>query len=111
MTKSESSELYLPLLKSLADGKPKKIAALTDKTGDIFCVLPNDLGIKEPKDGSCDYLEPILAASIELEKACLITKSNDNVCTITERGKDLLKENPKLIDTAVLMRYPEYKKQ
>ena len=79
MTKSNACELYLPLLKALADGKPKHIAALPDKTGQTYCVLPGDLGIKEQKNGSCDYLEPMLAASTELAKACLITKSKDNV--------------------------------
>lgn len=112
MTESKNvCELYLPLLQALADGKPRQIAALPDKTGQIFCVLPDDLGIREPRDGSCDYLEPMVAASLELAKACLITRSADNVCQITERGLELLREGPSVIDDGVLMRYPEYKKQ
>lgn len=112
MTASKSTcELYLPLLKALADGKPKQIAALPDKIGQIYCVLPDDLGIREPKDGSCDYLEPMVAASAELAKACLITKSADNSCQITERDLALLKENPSVVDDAVLRRYPEYTKR
>ena len=46
MTASNSTcALYLLLLKALADGKPKQIAALPDKTGQIYCVLHDDLGI------------------------------------------------------------------
>ena len=53
MTAPKSTcELYLSLLKALAIGKPKQIAALPDKTGKIYCVLPDDLGIREPKGGS-----------------------------------------------------------
>lgn len=74
-------------------------------------MLPDDLGIREPKDGSCDYLEPMIAASAELAKACLITRSPDNMCQITERGRELLKEKPSVIDESVLMRYPESKKR
>lgn len=111
MTTLRAGELYLPLLSALSDGKPKCIAALPDKTGQIYCVLPNDLGIQEPRDGSCDYLEPLLAASAELERACLIMKSKDNVCQITDRGRDLLKQGITRIDSSVLMRYPEYQKR
>lgn len=111
MTTIPASELYLPLLSALSDGKPKSIAALPDKTGQIYCVLPNDLGIQEPRDGSCEYLEPLLAASAELERACLITKSQSNVCQITDRGRELLKQGITRIDSSVLMRYPEYQKR
>ena len=40
----------------------------------------------------------MIAASTELAKACWIT----------ERSLALMKENPEVVDDAVLLRYPEY---
>ncbi len=111
MTQSDTCELYLPLLKALSDGKPRSIAALPDKTGQIYCVLPDDLGIREPQNGSCDYLEKILHAGDELAKACLITKTGENICQITDRGREVLNSGVTRLETTDLMKYPEYRRR
>ncbi len=98
----------LPLLKFASDGKAHKLSEATEALSTQF-----QLSIEEQETLLPSGTQYIMAnrvgwARTYLKKAGLITDPKRAFFQITDRGNDLLKENPKEISSKFLHRYEEF---
>ncbi len=93
-------KLYKPALQCMADGKHLTHPQLTDRLLEKFPGASSAPGKKN--------YQRLMACLGELRKAVLVTMVGRGVSAITERGKQLVEEDPPKITPALLRRYPEY---
>jgi len=100
--------LMLPLLKSISDGQEHK-------TRDIFNSLSNEFGLteEEKKELLPSGLQPIINnrvgwARTYMLKAGLLSAPKRGYIRITEKGLEVLEQNPVRIDVKFLEQFPEF---
>lgn len=97
-----------PLLALAADGKEKKIRDAVQKLADEFNLAPEDRAEPIPSGGELLFSNRVNWACTYLAKAGAIKRSRRGHFHITERGLELLKDNPKRIDIKTLKKFPEF---
>jgi restriction system protein len=100
--------LMRPLLTYAADGSEKKI-------GDAIEALAIELKLTDDErrqllasGNQTIFANRVYWAQVYLNKAGAIQRTRRSHFTITERGKQLLAENPTRIDAKVLTQFPEF---
>jgi len=109
MAVPDYQSLMLPLLR-FAGNKKDEIS-----TGEAVEVLANELNLTDkdmkemlPSGIQFTFVNRIGWASTYMKKAGLLEATRRGYFRITERGQELLKKQPKLINVKLLRQYPEF---
>jgi restriction system protein len=101
--------LMLPLLKRLDQAKePASIRSFLNSIADEFGLTPEERAQRIPSGVENLLANRLAWARTYLGKAGLLASPKRGLVTITNKGTDLVRENPSRIDVAVLRRYPEF---
>lgn len=100
--------LMFPLLKFIAEKNKTTLKESVDYLSTIFKLTQDERSTLLPSGNQEIILNRTGWARTYLKKAGLLSSPQRGVFEITERGKDLLKENPPAINVKLLKRYPEF---
>lgn len=99
----------LPLLKRLSDGEVYRMA-------DLYELLSDDLGLSEedkqerlPSGSQQTYMNRIAWARTYLKKAGLVASPGRSLVQITQRGRQILAQQPARISVSDLKQFPEFR--
>lgn len=101
--------ITLPLLKLSDDGKEHSLREAIDKLADQFRLTEGERRETIPSGKQELFANRVSWARTYLKKAGLLKTTRWGYTCITNRGTDLLKQNPKKIDKDLLYNYPEFK--
>jgi restriction system protein len=100
--------IMLPLLHLAIDGDVHYIHDAVNQLADSFSLTDEEKSILLPSGQQPIFYNRVGWARTYLKKAGLIEDPRRGYFQITERGKDVLKENPDCIDMQYLRQFPEY---
>ena len=101
--------LMLPLLKLTIDGNPHLIDDLSKHLSDQFNLTSEEREQRIPS-GQSTYIKNRTGwAKTYLKKAGLLTSPKRGFIQITDRGREVLSQNPKLIDKLLLQQFSEFR--
>ena len=100
--------LMLPVLKSVSDEKEHKIKEITSILSNEFSLTDEELNVLIPSGTQSVFYNRVGWARTYLKKAGLIESESKGSLKITERGKNVLKENPTRIDNKFLKQFEEF---
>jgi restriction system protein len=108
MTIPAFQSIMLPLLRLTADGEEHSIQEFVDKLAKEFGLSNQELSELLPSGKQPVFYNRVGWARTYLSKTKLLEMSRRSHYRITERGKQVLSENPSQIDMKYLERFPEY---
>jgi len=101
--------LMLPLLKRLDQEKePVPVRSFIDSIADEFGLAPEERAERLPSGAENLMSNRLAWARTYLGKAGLLVSPKRGVVSITDAGRDLIREKPTRIDVSVLRRYPQF---
>ncbi|MBI5059925.1 restriction endonuclease [candidate division KSB1 bacterium] len=100
--------LMLPVLRSLADGKPRSLTEIVETLAVEYKLSEAERSELMPNGASPRFNYIVRWSMTYLFKAMLASRKSRGVYSISERGTATLKENPARIDMRFLTRFPEY---
>jgi restriction system protein len=100
--------LMLPLLKLVSDKKDHKLVDLYEVLAKQFNLSEEEQKELLPSGQSFVFNNRVGWARTYLKKSGLLDSQKRGIITITDRGTNLLKENPQKIDVKLLQRFPEF---
>lgn len=98
----------LPLLRKLSDKQEHKFRDLIDSLAVDFKLTDDELKELLPSGQQPIFDNRVGWARTYLKKAGLVDSPKRAVSTITQRGLDILKQDPKEINVAFLKQFPEF---
>jgi restriction system protein len=108
MAVPQYNKMYKPFLEALKDGKPHSKQEIKEEIAVKMRISLEDRK-RTIKSGTFSYDHRVSWATTYLKKAGLIEKSGKATYVITERGKEVVKENPQVLDNNYLMKYEEFR--
>ena len=102
--------IMLPLLKILADGKVYKYREIIEALVREFQVTEAERKEMLPSGQQEIFANRVGWAKTYLKKAGLIESPQRATFVISEKGKEILSQNPARIDTKFLRQFPEFQK-
>ncbi len=108
MGSPDFQSMTVPILRVLADGEEMELEGIRDALASRMKVSQADREELLPSGKQTRFANRANWACIYLTEAGLLRWVRRGVYTITERGRELLKDPPARIDVAFLMRYPEF---
>lgn len=108
MAVPDFQSLMLPLLKSVSDGREHSIQEIRDHLAKEFALTEEDLNQLIPSGVQTVFINRVSWARTYLAKAGLLEITRRSHVRITERGKEVLKQNPPRIDIKFLRQFPEF---
>lgn len=103
------SDVLLPIMKILSDGKPHRIKEVTKSIATEFKIPKEKLSELTPIGKQPKFDVRIRWAVSQLRNADFLENIRLGEFKITNRGKNELKKNPKKIDNALLKQFSEYR--
>jgi restriction system protein len=100
-------DITLPLLRILSDGTEHGGQPLIQSLAEHFGLTEAELA-ERLLNGGTRFQNRIAWAKVELKLGKLIETPRKGMARITDRGKQVLAENPNRVDYSFLMRIPEY---
>lgn len=100
--------IMLPLLKYSGDGKEHRVRDAVEKLAENFKLSEEERKELLPSGQQAVFKNRVGWASTYLKKAGLLNPGKKGYFSITQRGLDILKENPAFIDVNFLKRYGEF---
>lgn len=100
--------LMLPLLELSSDGEIHYIHDAVDQLADKYSLSDEERGKLLPSGQQPIFYNRVGWARTYLKKAGLLEDPKRGYFRITERGKNVLKDNPSKIDMKFLRQFPEY---
>lgn len=100
--------LMLPLLRLAADDQDHRFRDAVESLADDFRLSPEDRTELLPSGQQPLFNNRVGWANTYLKQAGLLESPRRRLFRITQRGRDLLKEQPERIDVSLLERYPEF---
>jgi len=100
--------LMLPLLKVVADGREYRLRDAVELLAEEFHITDEERQQLLPSGRYPTFDNRIAWAKTYLKKAGLIDQPRRAFFQITERGREVLKTSPKLINMKFLEQFPEY---
>lgn len=107
MTIPDFQTIMLPFLRFSSDGKMHNFLEATDALAKEFKLTPEEIDTLIPS-GQQRFANRVGWAKTHLKKAGLIDYPQRGHFQITQRGLNVLKETPKMIDMKFLMKFPEF---
>ncbi|HHW57794.1 MAG TPA: restriction endonuclease [Clostridia bacterium] len=101
-------EIMLPILGLLSDGNERDLKYCEEKLAEMFKLSKDELNLRL-QSGQRIFYSRVGWAKTYLKEAGLIESPKRGVFRITERGQEVLKENPKKLDSKYLMKYEEFR--
>jgi restriction system protein len=100
--------LMLPLLKAAADGNEHRISETTEQLSQEFHLAPEERQQLLPSGTQTTFANRVGWAKSYLIQAGLLEATKRAYFRITDRGRQVLSENPSHIDTDYLLRFEEF---
>ena len=100
--------IMLPLLQHTANGVTYRLRDIVDGMADYFKLSEEERKEMLPSGYSPVFSNRVGWASTYLKKAGLLSSEKRGTLNITERGRQVLAENPDRIDVAFLDQFPEF---
>ena len=100
--------IFLPLLKACADGQEHTKQELLPLLAQQFGLTDDELSIKLASGKQGMFDNRVAWTKTHLKQAGLIESLRRGVFRISARGVGVLQENPPLLNTRYLKRFPEY---
>ncbi len=108
MTIPDFQSIMLPLLECAVDGKEHSTQEFFDLLSKRYGLSPAELSELLPSGKQPTFYNRVGWARTYLSKSGLLEMTRRSYYRITDRGKEVLKQNPSRIDMKFLERYPEY---
>ncbi|HNZ14773.1 MAG TPA: restriction endonuclease [Anaerolineaceae bacterium] len=102
--------IMLPLLKLASDGKEHYIHDAVEELSNYFKLTEEEKGALLPSGTQSVFYNRVGWARSYMKAAKLLEDPRRTYFKITQRGLDLLAENPQAINNKILSRYPEFVK-
>lgn len=100
--------IMLPLLKFCSDGKEHLNREALDALAQEFGLTEKEQKALPPSGQQCIIDNRVAWARAHMKMAQLLENTRRGVFRITERGKEILKQNPFEINLHLLRQFPEY---
>jgi restriction system protein len=100
--------IMLPLLKFISDGKEYKMRNVTDELANFFGVTEEEQKELLPSGTAPVFYNRTAWAKTYLKKAGLIESPKQGIVIISNRGLDVLKNNPISINVKYLKKFSEF---
>jgi restriction system protein len=100
--------LMLPSLRRTSDGREHSFPSLVEEIAAEFKLTDAERRELLPSSGQVVFNNRVGWARTYLKKAGLLAAPRRGVVQITERGLQVLKENPRRVDNKVLRQFPEF---
>ena len=104
----DRQDFMLPILKIVGDGNEHSNHEVYEILAQQFGLNETDRKERIPSDRDQTFDNRVRFALTDLRKALLLSSPGRSKFRITERGMNVLKENPSHIDYEFLRRFPEY---
>jgi len=108
MTIPDFQTIMLPLMKLSSDGKERPLAEIREALSRIFGLSQEELSTLLPSGTQPVFNNRVAWASIYLHRTGLLRRPKRGCYQITERGHEVLKENPQKININFLDKFPEF---
>lgn len=102
-------EFMLPLLKIAADGQEHKVAEAMETLARDMAISDEDKALLLPSGLQTRLYNRVTWAVTYLSKSLLLERSGRGRFKITERGREILNNNPPRIDNRFLNQFAEYR--
>jgi len=100
--------VFLPLLKQISDGKEYRYRDLIEILAEHFKLSDDERNEPLPSGNQAIFDNRVGWAKTYLKKAGLLDSPKRAVITITQRGLEVLKTNPSILNVHFLRQYPEF---
>jgi restriction system protein len=100
--------LFVPVLRSIADGKDYSTPDLRDRIATDLKLTPEDISQRLPSGVQTVFANRIAWSIVYLSRAGALERIKRGVYKITERGKELLALNLPRLTIQNLSKYPEF---
>src|SRR3990172_5835551 len=100
--------VMLPLMRYCADGKEHAISETTDALADQFKLTVEERKALLPSGVQEIFRNRVAWAKSHLKMAGLLANPKRGIYKITERGLEIVRKNPPLINLKFLFQFPEY---
>jgi restriction system protein len=100
--------LFIPVLRSTADGNEHSMAELRGRIAADLKLTPEDISQKFPRSGETVFANRTAGSATYLSKAGALERIKRGVLRITERGRELLALNLPRLTIQNLSKYPEF---
>ena len=104
----DRQDFMLPILKIAGDGNVHSNQELYETLAQEFGLTEADRMERIPSNRDKIFNNRVRWACTDLRYALLLRSTRSSKFRITERGMNVLKENPSYIDRKYLKRFPEY---
>lgn len=108
MAVPDFQSMMLPVLQSLSDGKAHHIREISDTVATAMKVSEDDLREQLPSGSATKWGNRIAWIGTHFNFAGIITRPARAQMQITQRGLQVLKDNPLRVDLKVLQQFEEY---
>lgn len=98
----------LPLLRFIADGKEHANREALDALAQEFGLTEDEQKELLPSGQQCVFDNRVAWARAHMKMADLVENTRRGVFRITQRGQDVLKQNPSQVNLRFLRQFPEY---
>ena len=100
--------VMLPLMRYCADGKEHAVSETTDALADQFKLTDEERKALLPSGVQEIFRNRVAWAKSHLKMAGLLANPKRGIYKITERGLEIVRKNPPLINLKFLFQFPEY---
>lgn len=100
--------IMLPLMKLLVDGEARRVSDLAEQVAEQFGLTEAER-METLSSGQRRLVNRVWWARTDLVKANLLESSSRGSVRLTQRGREVLAENPERVDRKFLSRYPDYR--
>lgn len=108
MTVPDYQKIMLPLLKLLSDNNEHTLSETIEKLAQYFELSDEERKELLPSGRQAKFDNRVGWARTYMKKAGLLESTGRGKFRITERGKQVLQNNPTVIDNNFLMQFPEF---
>jgi restriction system protein len=108
MSIPDYQSVMLPLIRQLADGLEHPLPAVIEALGDEFKLTETEKRELLPSGGQFIFNNRVGWARTYMKKAGLLSTPKRGILQITDRGMQILKQNPNRVDNKVLRQFPEF---
>lgn len=100
--------LFLPYLKVIADGKPHRTSEIGEKLATTFHLSEDELHEMLPSGSQSRFNNRVAWTTSHFKQAKIVEPVSRGIYQITDRGREVLAENPAKLDLKYLDRFPEH---